>query len=346
MIKLRIDRYVYLKIWSKHLFLNVASRSFFLVFSYFFIVTLFNWKFYFYKNVSFNNAHYLFLFDNKSTTQDPSLVVEENIKFISSHLPKHLKPLNDDQFGYYLAGLIDGDGTFAKYAAHIVFYSLDVSLAYYIKERIGYGSVIKIKSKNAYRLSITSREGLQKLINLINGKLRIQAKCDAVYKHILNVYEEPLNLKEKFNINISKDLDNHWLAGFLDADGSFQVKCLKRVKRSASTRLEIRLNMQVDQKTRLLLDLIKDKLGGNIGFRKSQNTYYYSSTNFGSAKKVINYLDKYHLLSSKYLNFLKWRKVYLLIQEKKHLTKEGQTRILKIKSTMNSYSKETLDIKI
>ena len=80
-----------------------------------------------------------------------------------------------------------------------------------------FGSVTKVKSQNAYLLTITKREGLQILLNLINGKLRTQSKCDAVYKYILNVYVEPLHLKEKFSINTSEDLYNHWLAGFLDA---------------------------------------------------------------------------------------------------------------------------------
>lgn len=287
-----------------------------------------------------NSAYYLFSKDSGKSLE------KENIKPISEHVPTHLKPISEDQFGFYLAGLIDGDGWFSKYAAHIVFHSLDASLAYYIKTRIGYGTVTKVKSKNAYILTVTKREGLQILLNLINGKLRTQSKCDAVFKYILNVYVEPLNLNENFHINTSKDLDNHWLAGFLDADSSFQIKCLERVKPSGGTRLEIRLSMQVDQKTRLFLDLIKDKFGGNIGYRKTQDTYYYSSTSFGSAKNVIEYLDKYHMLSSKHVNYLKWRKVYLLIQEKKHLTLEGQARILKIKSSMNSYSKETLDLEL
>ena len=299
------------------------------------------------------------MFSEDSSEPHDFNVEKENIKLISEHVPKHLKPMSNDQFGYYLAGLIDGDGWFSKYAAHIVFHSLDASLAYYIKTRIGYGSVTKVKSKNAYILTITKREGLQILLNLINGKLRTQSKCDAIFKYILNVCfaVEPLPLKEIFHINTSKDLDNHWLAGFLDAArpsplwgersrGSFQVKILERVKTSGGTRLEIRLNMQIDQKTRLLLDLFKDMFGGNIGYRKSQDTYYYSSTSFGSARKVINYLDKYHMLSSKHLNYLKWRKVYVLVQEKKHLTPEGQARILKIKSSMNSYLKETLDLEM
>ena len=50
------------------------------------------------------------------------------------------------------------------------------------------------------------------------------------------------------------------------------------------------------------------------------------------------------MLSSKYINFLRWRKVYQLIQEKKHLTPKGQARIIKIKYSMNSFSKEPLDL--
>jgi hypothetical protein len=268
----------------------------------------------------------------------------ENIKLISDHVPIHTKPKSDEEFGHYLAGLIDGDGTFTKYAARIIFNGLDASLAYYIKGRLGYGIVTKVKSKNAVLLTITKREGLQEILNLVNGKLRTQSKLESVYNNIINLYKEPLCLKAKFQLNTSSDLNNHWLAGFLDADGSFQVKTLHRVNPSGSTRLEIRLNMQVDQKTRLLLDPIKNELGGNIGYRKSQDTYYYSSTSFGSAKKVIGYLDRYHVLSSKYLNYLKWRKVYILVQKNKHLTPEGQERIIKLKSSMNSYSRETLDL--
>ena len=142
-------------------------------------------------------------------------------------------------------------------------------------------------------------------------------------------------------MDISNNLNNHWLAGFLDSDGSFQVKVLKRTNRT-----ETRLYLQVDQKTNPLLVLIKNEFGGYIGHRKSQDTYYYSSTSFGAAKKVINYLDKYNMLSSKYLNYLKWRKVYELVQERKHCTLEGQAIILKIKLSMNSYSKETFDLNI
>jgi hypothetical protein len=96
------------------------------------------------------------------------------------------------------------------------------------------------------------------------------------------------------------------------------------------------LNFQIDQKNKDLLILIKNYLGGNIGYRSYQDTYYYGSTSYGSAKKVIDYFDQYSLLSSKFINYLKWRKAYLLIQNKYHLTEKGICKIKKLKLSMKS----------
>jgi hypothetical protein len=65
------------------------------------------------------------------------------------------------------------------------------------------------------------------------------------------------------------------------------------------------LNFQIDQKDKNVLLLIKKVLGGNIGYSKSSDTYYYESTSFGSAKKVIKYFDTFHLQSSKHINYLR-----------------------------------------
>jgi len=81
----------------------------------------------------------------------------------------------------------------------------------------------------------------------------------------------------------------------------------------------------VDQKERLLFDLIQKSFGSYIGYRKPQDTYYYGSTNFTAAKKVINYFDTYPLYSSKYFNYFKWCQVYTLIEQNLH---RAQARVL------------------
>ena len=135
----------------------------------------------------------------------------ENVKLISVHVPTHLKPLNDEQFGQYLAGLIDGDGHFSsKQELVIVFSSLDVNLAYYIKERLSFGSVKKIKNKNAYLLIISKKEGITKIINLINGKIRTENQFYQITKNILDhIKFSDLKDQINFNLNITNDFKNH-----------------------------------------------------------------------------------------------------------------------------------------
>ena len=218
----------------------------------------------------------------------------------------------------------------------IVFNQLDASLAYFIKGRIGYGNIYKVKNKEAVILVVSKGEGICRVIELINGKIRSDNKLNQINKNILsNPRFKDLPLISKNN---DSNLNNHWLAGFSDADAIFQIKLKSKNKRT-----EARLNYQIDQKENTLLILIKNFLGGNIGYRKSQDTYYYGSTSFGSAVKVINYFDQYPLLSSKHLNYLKWRKAYILIQNKEHLTDLGLEQIIKLKKTMNRGNLDSLD---
>jgi LAGLIDADG endonuclease/Cytochrome C and Quinol oxidase polypeptide I len=268
------------------------------------------------------------------TKHNNDISINENIKKVIVSPPKHIKPLNEKDFGYYLAGLIDGDGDFTSaQQLVIVFHILDTPLAYYIKKRIGYGQVKKVKGKNAVIFIISSIKGLNSILYLINGKFRKLSKLNQIKNNILNSsrFKEIIH-KMNITIDNSDDLNNYWLAGFADADGSFQIKIINRISRKKP---EIRLNFQLDQKEKDLLYLIKKYLGGNIGYRMSQDTYYYGSTSFGSAKKVVNYFDKYHLLSSKFVNYLKWRKAYVLIQNRDHLTEKGIIKINKLKSSMN-----------
>ena len=129
---------------------------------------------------------------------------------------------------------------------------------------------------------ISHRIGLHKVLNLINGKLRSTGKLNQIKNNILtHSYFKPIFYDEAkntnlFSLNLDVDLNNYWLSGFSDADASFQIKLIRK-----NNKTEVRLNFQIDQKKKDLLILIKNFLGGNIGYRQSQDTYYYGSTSFG-----------------------------------------------------------------
>jgi hypothetical protein len=110
----------------------------------------------------------------------------ENIPLISDHVPTHKKPVSDEEFSSYLAGLIEGDGSFSKHGhtVKITFHINDAPLAYYIKKRVGYGVVRKIKGKNAIEY-FSNKLGTMKIAKLINGKLRTD-KIDNFNNNVLN----------------------------------------------------------------------------------------------------------------------------------------------------------------
>jgi len=91
----------------------------------------------------------------------------------------------------------------------ITFNILDISLAYFIKKQIGYGSVYKVKTKNAVILVIAAKKGLETVINLINGKLRSKNKFIQINKNILNNIKF-LDFKRivSLKLNTSDDLKN------------------------------------------------------------------------------------------------------------------------------------------
>ena len=255
-----------------------------------------------------------------------------NLPKISEHVPTHNSYLNDTDFGYFLAGLIEGDGWFGKKELQIAFSAGDVSLAYLIKKRIGYGNVYKFKDKKAFRYICKHQKGLFIILNLINGKLLSYPKHTQLINH---------NYSKDFNYTIlpprnNLTLDNYWLAGFTQADGCFHVSIVKSKTHSTgySVRLEFSIKQNDDIPLKLLIDRIKL---GNIS-QYSSGIYCYKSTGYSTAYYLINYFDSFNLFSSKYVDYLKFRKIYIMITNGQHLETKG---IIKIKSIATKGSSET-----
>jgi hypothetical protein len=251
---------------------------------------------------------------------------------ISEHVPIHNNNLNDQEFGYFLAGLIEGDGWFGKKELHVIFSENDASLAYLIKKRIGYGNIYNIKNKRAIRYICKNKQGLATILSLINGKFVSNFKYNQLIKH---------NYSEDFNINIlpplnSLSLENYWLAGFTQADGCFHISLAK--SKTHKTGYSVRLEFSLKQNDVLPLRLLYNHL--EMGNLSQYNTgiWCYKSTGYNTAFHLINYFDKYNLFAGKYVDYLKFRKVYIKITEGKHLEEKG---ILKIKSISLKGSSET-----
>jgi hypothetical protein len=95
------------------------------------------------------------------------------------------KKKDNSNLGYYLTGLIEGDGTIltpicersAKNrlnypSIQITFNLKDMPLALVIQKELGFGSLARLKGINAYRLTINNIEGLLFMVYLLNGKMK------------------------------------------------------------------------------------------------------------------------------------------------------------------------------
>ena len=220
---------------------------------------------------------------------------------------------------------------------HIIFNERDVSLAYFIKKYIGYGNVYKIKNKKAVRYICKNMEGLSYILSLVNGKFVSNYKYNQLLKHNYGI-EHNCNILPPLN---KICLDNYWLAGFTQAGGCFQISVVKSKthKTGFNVRLEYSLKQNDVIPLKLLYDIVKM---GNL-FQYSTGIWCYKSTGFKTAELFINYFDKHNLFSGKYVDFLKFRKVCIMITEGKHLEKKGIDKIISI-ATKGSSETNTQEI--
>lgn len=249
------------------------------------------------------------------------------MKFIKTHLNTHKFPNNIYDFGHYLAGLSEANGYLSSVYYQLTFHKADIQTAYKIKSFIGFGSIKPILNTQTYYYRVTHKLGLLKIVHLLNGKLRTPLWISSLSlfipkDEILPVLNEHTYL-----------LSNYWLSGLIDGIGSLDLKLLLIPNTS------INLSLQLSHPLIDVLNYINLNLkGGYIDYNKELDLYEYETSDYLVAYNLIKYLDKYHLQSSKWRQYNIWRKVYIMVYNKEHLSKPGLDKIIKFKEKL-SYSK-------
>ena len=302
---------------------------------------------------------------------------------------------NDKVFGSYLAGLWEGDGSIAikkgytKPTFIITFNSKDLPLAekllHIITSKSGSsclfppslwegkggkrllsggkgkktGSIWYQKHRNACYLSIYSVQGLKYVVGIIRGNLRTPKayQIDQVIdwlnkKHNAGITKLPIS-----KVKLSK---NAWLSGFIDADGSFNVrqtlpsslwrgsktKAIETTKTKKQIECKFILTQRmVYPKTNksygTILNLIAEFLCVKLNLQTVKNPkirdQYRVISSSAKSKAILRiYLDKYPLLTSKLSDYTAWCLVDNLMIKKQHYTVQGILEVSKLKNSMNN----------
>ena len=290
-------------------------------------------------------------------------IENNNNKFNSSSNFSHIKEnISHSTLGPYLAGLFEGYGhiILSKFTngkisypyIAITFVNKDLPLINRLVEM--FGGRLRFKNKeNAIVWTVNKHKELINLITLMNGYLRtpkiIKFNALIVWLNDRYHYNIPIKLIDTSSLN-----RNGWLAGFIDADGSFKIRYTeKRIDEKTNKvltkgRIEVRFALEQrknigplnNESYKPIMLEIQSFFGINTDLRESKHNedkFYWiiEVTSLNKLNLLIQYFNNYPLLTAKRNDFEDWYKVYQLIADKKHLSDDGKLLIKNIKSNMN-----------
>src|SRR5438309_8707510 len=139
---------------------------------------------------------------------------------------------------------------------------------------------------------------------------------------MLNVREIPPNL-------------GHYLAGFTDGEGSFNVSFRPRDDYKAPWKISVCFN--ISQRDPVILALFKRHLACGTMRQRHDGVWYYEVNNLTAiVENVIPFFERFGFLSAKKKrDFSKFVQLAELIRQVRHHRREGVEETVKIQSTMN-----------
>jgi LAGLIDADG endonuclease len=127
----------------------------------------------------------------------------------------------------------------------------------------------------------------------------------------------------------------HYLAGFADGEGSFNLSFRKRQDYAMPWKVSLCFN--VSQRDRVILALYKKHLKCGTLRSRDDGVWYYEVNNFTAiTENVIPFFDQFGFLSAKKKrDFSKFKEIAGLISQGNHLNESGVKNILRIRREMN-----------
>lgn len=275
-------------------------------------------------------------------------VLCSNVLLVKRHYNKgpELHKTESDFILYYLAGLIEGHGHFntpnklkRPSGIEVVFNMKDKPSAELLQSLFG-GRLYDHPNKKVTRWLIKDKNSVTKIINSINGKLRTP-KINSLYE-MIDLFNAKGDNIIKLPIDSSPLSSNAWLAGFIDAHGHFAIKGFtsnpntylaipfllgkRNTDKSGKSLEKVMLN---------IAEFLQAKLNNKV-FSEKFNQFVINTSNRESNKILIDYLNSYFLLSSKYLDFKDWETVYDLYTNKLHKDPIKFEKIRNIKANMKN----------
>ena len=137
------------------------------------------------------------------------------------------------------------------------------------------------------------------------------------------------------NLNEIPSNIGHYMAGFTDGEGSFNVSFRPRDDYKMPWRVSLCFN--ISQRDEVILALFKHHLKCGTMRQRHDGVWYYEVNNFTAiVEHVIPFFERFGFLSAKKKrDFSKFKQLAELMRQGQHLTRGGIEEILQIRQAMN-----------
>lgn len=235
-----------------------------------------------------------------------------------------LYQLNEKSQFEWFVGFAEGDGSWqvdATGRSIFIINQQDPQILYNIKKLVGFGQVNgPYHNKNGstyYRYRVGNLEGTKKLIDICNGNFVLN-KTEKRFGNYLKAYNAKYSTQE---IPLIKEkhiptLNDHWLSGFIDAEGSFNGTTRRLSKEGEPVGVLIRFTL-VQQDEHKTMHYLAKLFEAPFSDYKSNNTTRLYINSIKSRNKIIKYLNAHPLHSNKNVPFSRFKKLHVRLTDGK-----------------------------
>lgn len=307
----------------------------------------------------FMMEHHMSIGSSETTREPPFSHLFDFEDFLLHHLPDHKKTV-DLAFLEWLVGFTEGDGSFISRMAdgrpRLSFEITQKEIIPLVKIRnhLGFGRIVR--SQTYFKFAVYDRRGLQRIMALFAGNLILpkrQAQFEAwvaaapgwgaeppgdvssakgPFSGPVGALGSPADLEEARRGNQRHvSLETGWLAGFLDAEGSFTAQLTRPSHRSTRSRRlcqKVHLTQQDLSGERQILVEVGKLLESTAAVRlvKAPNCYRLEICSRASQSILIDYLARFPLIA-KALVYRRWWRVFLAREQQEHLSERGLRKL-------------------
>ena len=231
----------------------------------------------------------------------------------------------------WFIGFFEGNGSFQQGRdLAIVLTQKETHILHAIQQHYQRGAVLAQRADGSVSQFIArKKQDIIFFVHLLHNKLRLSNR-QAQYNRFLKECERrygPFSLPKQ---KLSPLAECAWLSGFIDAEGCFHARLGKKTYKQ---RIQFHLGQKQDVQ---ILYAIRDVFKkGSVSKYTPASSFQYTLTGIKNMLPFIEYVDRFPLRSKKNVSYTKWKKILVLLQQKKHLSASFRPKLQKLMQHIN-----------